>query len=272
VIEYWQFFAWNDSDQSLSIGDHQGDWCTISLQYDPERDQIAQVTHYAHGKPIQFNLESELVDHRLYGDILPIPYFYFNEGWGNYVEYRGVNYGYSFDGFVDGSDCLAITDGLFSNNQDCRYHDNTVRFYQDLSSGQYTHPVVYLEWGAHEFWPTGSGHVSMTICLKDLAEWYSIGWFLLTGTPPIVCVTKDSPKHGGDDSEKRYLTKSVPNLGEVESENMPSDEAKLILRFNGRWGDYGKENDPPPGPALHESWRWPMGSPLRSRIPDSAFE
>jgi hypothetical protein len=75
-----------------------------------------------------------------------------------------------------------------------------------------------------------------------------------------------------------YLSKGVPNLGEVE--HPLSDEARVILRYNGRWGAYRGHaadtagTDTPPGPQLHWQWVWPKQSHLsglRKSIPEDSF-
>jgi len=46
----------------------------------------------------------------------------------------------------------------------------------------------------------------------------------------------------------------------------------LIMQFNGYWGTYSREmpgifsNNPPPGPALHYEWTWPVSSSVRWRL------
>lgn len=207
-IEYWQFFAWNDADQPLCVGNHQSDWTTVQLRYDPQADTIVDVHHYVHGKEIFYSMDSTTVRA-----------IYNYPGW-SYMEYRGLNYGKSFD--EAGSDA----------------QNNTLRMLQDSWDYHYIHPMVYIEYGAHEFWPTENGHVCQA--------------------------GKCSPRHDG--GAYRFLTHSIPNLGEVESTNVPSDEAKIVLRFNGYWGCHGSSNHPPPGPPLHKSWAWPPGSPLKIQL------
>ena len=117
--------------------------------------------------------------------------------------------------------------------------NNLVRFFRDPHTRKYTHPVVYIENGCHGMWPS---------------QYWSY-W--------------GAPKHNGDSYS--YLTKDIPNLGEVEH---PSDEnSEIILRYNGRWGAYaGVGTDPPPGPALHWEWTWPPNSSIRNVMSDKSFE
>ena len=202
-IEYWQYFAYNGQDH---IGDHEGDWCTVQLYYDPAEDDIVKTCHWAHGKGIAFDLKQtqEIVD---LGD--------------NFVEYRGPNYN-------------ADPGGLYwdygSAEKQPRYpyefQNNTIRFFMENND---LHVVIYLERDAHEFWPTENGSF--------------VG----------------ANEHNG--KGRSYLVAYVPgkmNLGEIK--NPLSDEAKIILRYNGYWGCYhhiGKDFRPPPGPTLHCQWTFP---------------
>jgi hypothetical protein len=109
-------------------------------------------------------------------------------------------------------------------DQPQKAQNNLLYLRKDVSTGAFTHPVVYVEYGGHEFWPS--------------AHWGFGG----------------APKHGGD-GQYAYQTVNAPNLGEVEH---PIGEiARILLRYNGYWGTYNKYNDNPPGPALHKAWNWP---------------
>jgi hypothetical protein len=118
-----------------------------------------------------------------------------------------------------------------------RSQQNVVGLKRDERSGRYEHPVVYVEHGAHEFWPTEA-------------------WAF-----------DDAPNHDGDDADHSYLAAPPPNLGEVEAPLSEVAEARLVLRYNGRCGAFSHTNDPPQGPALHNQWTWPIGSTLRSKLP-----
>ena len=129
-----------------------------------------------------------------------------------------------------------------SRNNLLRMHAETL---PDGLPGAFTHPVVYIEYGGHASWPS--------------EFWDYFG----------------APKHDGD--SHTYLTALPPNLGEVE--HPLSDDAQVILQFNGYWGRYagpgvgeGFKNDNSPGAALHWSWLWPFDSMLRQSIPANSFE
>jgi hypothetical protein len=216
-IEYWQFFGYSDTNAVFEIGDHEGDWTTIQLLYDPEEKTIISVFHYTHGVEIKFDMSSTQY-------IQPV---------GDFQEHRGPNYGKAV-GFGGGSDHAWDLGVQWAQN-------HKVRFFRDPDSGEYSHPVVYIEYGTHEFWPS-----------EDF-DYYG------------------APKHGGDANSPdgvplSYLTSTPPNLGEVELPN--SVAAQIILQFNGKWGTFSRENNPPLGPALHKQWTWPASSSIRWLLRD----
>jgi hypothetical protein len=114
--------------------------------------------------------------------------------------------------------------------------ENTVQLYAS-DNIHFVHPVVYVEWGGHEFWPNTYG--------KKLS----------------------SPKHNGE-GKYFYLCHNIPNLGEVETPL--STNAKIIIWFNGFWGTFNIGNKNPPGPGLHTEWQWPPGNHIA--VPPGDFE
>jgi len=224
-IEYYQVFGYSHAFKTLCIGDHEGDWSILQLVYDPETDRIVKVLHYSHGKEMSFDMRLGRRKGYLQN--------------GEIKEFAGPNYN---TGYID----IAQQDDYDDFDGRCDAQNNLVRFYQDPETKEYTHPVVYVEAGAHEYWPS--------------EHWGYIYW--LGG------VDYRSPNHNGDDYS--YLSKNIPNLGEVEN---PADEnAKIIMRYNGRWGAWGRKNSPPPGPVLHWEWTWPPNTTLRPQVVNDAFE
>ena len=111
--------------------------------------------------------------------------------------------------------------------------NNIVRFKQDPVTLQFTHPVVYIEYGAHEFYPT---------------EYWK---FLL------------APNHDGTDIQHSYFCAVPPNLGEVEHPLLEYEGATLIMQFSGYWGAFSSlKNKPGPGPSLHAQWTYPASSSI----------
>ncbi len=158
---------------------------------------------------------------------------------GEVVEFRGPNYDIS--GF-----------NIHDNPQ--RANNNLVRFARDPQTGEFTHLVAYIERNCHGSWPSEYWTYKVKVGGKE----YS------------------APPHNGD--FHRYLTKNIPNLGEVEYPL--SENAKIILNYNGRWGAYRGHaadeagSDTPPGPQFHWQWVWPKESylsGLRKLIPDNYF-
>jgi len=158
---------------------------------------------------------------------------------GDVVEFRGPNYD--------------VSDFNMRTNTD-RACNNLVRFYPDPDTGEQTHIMVYVERNTHGSWPSEHWTYKVNVAGRDY------------GAPP----------HPGN--ANMYLSKGVPNLGEVE--HPLSDEARVILRYNGRWGAYRGHaadtagTDTPPGPQLHWQWVWPKQSHLsglRKSIPEDSF-
>ncbi|WP_315823294.1 hypothetical protein [Paraflavitalea speifideaquila] len=208
-IEYWQFWGYSAAHMPANIGDHEGDWTTVQVIYDPENKRIKEIAHFAHGMKFSFRFSA-------LRDNFPI-----RIDQGNGMEYRGVNYSTSID--------LVSHDLRFTWNMNeyARAQDNVVRVYADPITGEYTHPVVYIENGTHEYYPTEH-------------------WNYYT-----------APAHKGNGYS--FLTNTPIHLGEVE---YPVNY-KVILQFNGKWGAYSPLNDPPVGPALHRQWTWPATSSIR---------
>ena len=230
-IEYWQFFGYNNANQDLEVGDHEGDWTTVQLLYDPDNDKIVSVFHYAHGEEMRFDMSSATPG-------LPAPWPLLHPFFV-VVPYFGPNFGkdYGWVGpmYVGGFDQA----GPLASN-------NTLYLGEDPQTGEYCHPVVFIEYGSHEFWPTMFG------------VWReSAAWGLIHG---------EAPPHLGDDWGHCYLTRDVPNLGEVGHPLAEVEGADIILHYNGFWGTYGYYNSPPPGPTLHVEWTYVAGDPNRIAI------
>ena len=230
-IEYWQYFGYSGMD--VPGGDHEGDWCTVQLWYDPTAKKLVKTSHYAHGYEMTFDLTKAGQPFNLVIDNT------------NMVEYRGSNYDTSEWDLrsskkkVPISPFFSISGHPITNPTPTV--DNAVRFYIDGEGNE--HVVVYIERDSHEFWPTEYGEVPL------VNEHNGKGPSYLTAYNP-----------------ERPL-----NLGEVE--NPLSADAKIILQYSGYWGCYHHiKNFPPPGPPLHQEWTWPAASELRPKILPRDFE
>ncbi len=222
-IEYWQFFGYNSSGQK-KMADHEGDWTTVQLIYSPNEDSIISVFMYSHGSEFRYDMASTIDKPLIEGNTMR--------------EFRGPQFKYNPDiKIVD----FNITSPHYTQSSDFwKTQNNVVRFYMDPHTGLYLHPVVYIEHGTHEFYPT---------------PWWDY---------PM------APNHNG--KSKAYLTANIPNLGEVENPLNECADAILILQFNGYWGGYSSEyNEPGPGPQLHKQWLWPPSSSIRWLLKDLPF-
>jgi hypothetical protein len=212
-IEYWQFFAFNNQDLSVlglgSPGDHEGDWTSVQLWFDRELHRLVKVRYLIHGKEATFTIPAVTPACR---DCM--------------VHLKGPNYNPDPGNF-------------FSNP--AAYSDNAAEFYVDAN--KFKHVVVYIERGAHEFWPGPWGYAEQKV-----------------GALPFKLNT-----HNGNGTN--YLVPAIKdrlfNMGEAEK---PLTRAgKLILSFDGHWGctnsgqfgPFGSGRRSPVGPALHCEWTWP---------------
>ena len=93
----------------------------------------------------------------------------------------------------------------------------------------FQHPVVYVEWGGHEFWPT-------------------VGWSYVGAS-----------KHNGT-GQYSYFGSSPLDLT-VDNDSPPQEAVTLVTSFAGYWGAEGG-GGPPQGPPLHCQWYWdPVNTP-----------
>ena len=211
-IEYWQFFAYSVWQ---GVGDHEADWDTVRICYDPRSDKLVNVSHYHHGDDTTFVFSNRRVHRTVRRD------FAADDG-VRFLEYYNEYHDDSFD----------------EDNP-----NDIVRFYVDDDGHE--HVVVYIERGSHEFWPTERGSA------LGAGEHNGLGQSYLTA----------------------YNPASPLNLGEVE--HPLSDDAKIIMRFNGWWGcwHWAAGYNPPPGPTFHREWTWPRSErALQRSIPSGDIE
>ncbi len=217
-IEYWQFFAFNNQDITIfglgSFGDHEGDWTSVQLWFDREEHRLVKVRYLIHGKQATFTIPPVAASCH---DCT--------------IDVKGPNYNPNPGNFLD--------------NQ-APYDDNAAQFY--LDDHGYKHVVVYIERGAHEFWPGSWGHAQV-----------SVGPFTFHLNPH----TGDGPSYLVPDIQDRLF-----NMGEVV--RPLTSAGKLILPYDGIWGCtntreggiVGPSRRSPVGPALHCSWKWPDRDPV----------
>jgi hypothetical protein len=205
--------------------DHDGDWCGLQLFIDPRvvnpvrgwdfpTSGILAVYFYAHGQKMGFSQPGFTY---AAPKAVPVPATTpaTTPPW-RIIEYAGpnsVHTSFTIDSHIDWA------------------QNNALQLAAADANGPYIHPVVYVEWGGHEFWPT--------------SRWSK----------------KMAGKHGGDGYQ--FLAATPPNVGELMNP-MEGDAATLITFFSGYWGFYGGFaglNGPPQGPPLHKQWQWVPGVP-----------
>ena len=224
-IEYYQFFGFNQAWADLGYGNHQADLAVLTEVYDKSKDKLLAVSHWAHGYEMRYDLLSlKSVCHppdfdKIIGEEQTCT--------GENVKHTDFNILY-----------INLLTGESHQSEPWKAQNNQVSFSQDPLTGKYEHPVVFVESGAHEFWPT--------------AKWGA----------------QYAPSHAGNDPYNHYLMHNIPNLGEIE--HPLSNDATIIVEYNGYWGNWNKSNDVSPGPVLHSSWNWftPDRPPLAAGFSD----
>lgn len=251
-IEYWQFFGYSHDFQNpaepitdlagpatdailADVIDHSGDWCTVQLYVDaswafsnqPDKAILA-VYHYAHG--LQFGFDMSRVQ-------MPLP---------GPTTFQG----YSIQKLLGPLNGQPVKMNFKAGETDAGVQtaqNNIVQLAQDPGTKLYIHPVVYVEWGGHEFFPT--------------SDWdYTL-----------------ASAHNGT-GKYHYIAAGVPNIGEIGEVNLPTEQAQLVTSFAGYWGfsGPGSQNGPPQGPPLHKQWMWDPDMPadllaLRPQIKSLPF-
>jgi len=180
-IEYSVLWPFN---QTTVFGNHHGDLTTMTVIYDRGCDKLVRVTYVTHGKVIQtFRIThpSEIQFGLLVGQDVN----------GNPTAISAAQ--------------LEIPDA--DERQDGpEYHSpcNPAIVYlaKDPVSSRYEHPVVYVEWGAHEFWPAPCGSVTT------------------------------APNHNGDGLS--FLPDVVQVLGTLDA---PESVHLPFIYYNGKLGD-----------------------------------
>ncbi|HKO81694.1 MAG TPA: hypothetical protein VJU78_14920, partial [Chitinophagaceae bacterium] len=124
-IEYWQFFGYSANNPNRSFADHEGDWTTIQLIYDPHpgvgEDTIVTVFHYAHGNEFRFDMSAKT------GETIS----------GTIKEITGPNARFNPD--INLAKLTPNLDLVKSDDFD-QAQNNIVRFKQDPVTLQFTHP------------------------------------------------------------------------------------------------------------------------------------
>jgi len=100
----------------------------------------------------------------------------------------------------------------------------------------YKHPVVYAEWGGHEFWPTSGWSIA------GASKHNGQGKYSYFGDAPV---------------DVTYRPVFSPATGaQILPSPLPNADVALVTLFAGYWGAPQTHNNPPPGPPLHCQWYW----------------
>jgi hypothetical protein len=257
-LEYWQLYGYsadyNGNKISESEANHQGDWCGVQVYVDlswaqsshPER-AILWVVHYLHGKQVGFNMAMAnpiqtpvKVPARSAGDTGPT---YLAQ------EVQGPNYGQDvkISVYIQGSWEPAGWPNM--TQQIFQAQNNVLRLATEESFTRepmgvsrnghfepakinisYRHPVVYVEWGGHEFWPTDA-------------------WAIYAAS-----------KHNGTGKYSYFGDSPVDITASPNGTNPPTVPSQadiaLVTLFAGFWGAPQSYNGPPQGPPLHCEFYW----------------
>jgi hypothetical protein len=247
-IEYWQFFGYSDDDNSLSQANHGGDWCSVQLYIDASwwnanlKDRaILNVYHDLHGKEVGFDMGTVQQSSQL-----TVPNRAANTKGATYraTELHGPNYGQPVNFSVKVLGIWEPPGGPDQATELAHAQNNTLQLAaQESAVLSFQHPVVYVEWGGHEFWPTPDWTI------YEAAKHNGAGQYSYFGSAP-VDLTID-------------LVRGSGGLAGLVSP-IPVDVA-LVTEFAGYWGGANSYNGPPQGPPLHNGWYWDLDP---SKLPD----
>jgi hypothetical protein len=263
-IEYWQFFGFSHDYYGGGPAieadtDHMGDWCTVQLYVDaswwqssrPDR-AILYVFHYLHGHQVGFDLGQ--ANTATMNAVVPVRPASDTRPTYPAQQYQGPNSGNSVELSVKVAGSWEPVGGPNMTEELSEAQNNTLQLAgvpsvapappkgeisiglrSLLTPAAYTHPVVYAEWGGHEFWPTPSWTI------YGASNHNGMGQYSYFGTAPVdVTVAPQYDTAGG-------VTLPTPPT---------QDDVALVTLFSGYWGAPQNDNGPPQGPPLHCEWFW----------------
>ncbi|WP_218511799.1 hypothetical protein [Variovorax sp. dw_308] len=226
---------------------HSGDWCTVQLYVDASwwaagyADQaILAVYHSFHGNQAGFDM-GKVQEWRP----VTVPVRDKNATAPTYAarEFRGPNFGFPVNISVAvplGKVTLWLPPGGPDNaTQIANAQNNIVKLAAEPSSAQaFQHPVVYVENGGHEFWPTSDWGI------YGASNHDGTGKYSYFGSSPVDVTPVPSLR----------LIADRPGGVTAQPVEVPADVA-LVTTFAGWWGAQGG-GGPPQGPPLHTQWYW----------------
>lgn len=136
VLEYWQFYAFNNQDITIlgmgSFGDHEGDWTGVQLWVDETTGQLGKILYMVHGHDITFDVPANTAPTCA-----------------------------SCTQVVKGSAYNPNVGSFFDATENPKYNDNQAEFW--LDENKVEHVVLYIERGGHETWPGAWGSASFSV-------------------------------------------------------------------------------------------------------------
>jgi hypothetical protein len=239
-IEYWQFFGYSfDFYDPVPIEagaiqryiNHVGDWCTVQLFVDAswwqaklyERSILA-VYHYLHGHQVGFDMQSSTGEPA----VITVPIRPSNTKGLTFSakEFLGPNFKQSVKLSVEKDGHWLPLGGPNMTEQLDHAQNNVLQLAADPLMKTFQHPVVYVEWGGHEFWPTPDWSIFGASKHNGTGQFSYFGSFPTDVSFPLFIDTGPEP-----------------------------DDVQLVHYFAGYWGNPG-DGGPPPGPVLHKEWLW----------------
>jgi hypothetical protein len=181
-IEYSVLWPYNQT--TVFFGKHHGDLTTMTVIYDRGCDKLVRVTYVTHGEVIQ----TFRITHPSRIQFVVLKGLDMN---GNQTTVEAAQLGIA---------------GVDQRQEGPSWHSPcnlpTVYLAKDPVSSRFEHPVIYVEWGAHEFWPAPCGSAF------------------------------SAPKHDGDGLS--FLPDVVQMLGTLDS---PESVHVPFIYYNGKLGD-----------------------------------
>ena len=247
-LEFWQFFGFSRDYYGNSLDglgsaiesevNHDGDWCSVQLYVDaawwqsgrPDRAILA-VYHYLHGNQAGFDMA--LV--RGSPTNLTVPDRSGGENGTTYpaIQLGGPNSNQTPYFSIKAKGVWLPVGGPNMVTQLAHAQNNVLQLAADTAAGDsssspasFRHPVVYVEWGGHEFWPT--------------PNWSIYG----------------ASKHNGS-GQYSYFGDEFTDLGpDLPALSTATElDVNLVRYFAGWWGA-PSNGGPPQGPPLHLEWYW----------------
>jgi hypothetical protein len=136
-IEYWMLYAFNKSTKQRY--DHVGDITSIQMIYNKSEARITDIAYVMHGKIIEmFNLTNPT---KSVMEVL-----------------TGKNIYTDKNSQIQAEKMYIAKRAIYKNGPFWYHHSrNELYFIKDSTNQKFEHPVIFVEWGAHEPWPNPKG-------------------------------------------------------------------------------------------------------------------